>query len=56
MKTDRDQHWNAGATEIQQLNPGGPDQRQNIEPQPIWLKGFRPGPSFGLRPDPPECK
>ena len=24
----------AGVTEIQQLNPGGPDQRQNIEPQP----------------------
>ena len=30
----QDQHWNAGATEIQQLNIGGPDQRQNIEPQP----------------------
>ena len=31
-------HWNAGATEIQQLNPGGPDQRQNIKPQPTSLK------------------
>ena len=28
------QHWNAGATEAQQLNPGGPDQRQSIKPQP----------------------
>ena len=24
----QDQHWNTGATEIQQLNPGGLDQRQ----------------------------
>ena len=37
----QDQHWNAGATEIQQLNPGGPDQRQSIELQPTWLKVFR---------------
>ena len=28
----QDQHWNAGGTEIQQLNPGMPDQ--SIEPQP----------------------
>ena len=34
----QDQHWNAGATEIQQLNPGGPDQRQSIEPQPTSVK------------------
>ena len=27
-------YWNAGATEIQQLNPGGPDHKQSIEPQP----------------------
>ena len=27
------QLWNADATEIQQLNPGGPDQRQFIRPQ-----------------------
>ena len=33
----QDQYWNAGATEIQQLNPGGPNQRQSIEPQPNWL-------------------
>ena len=26
----QDQHLNAGAKEIQQLNPGGPDQRQII--------------------------
>ena len=24
----------AGATEVKQLNPGGPDQRQSIKPQP----------------------
>ena len=24
----QDQHWNAGVTEAQQLNLGGPDQRQ----------------------------
>ena len=30
----QDPYWNAGATEIQQLNPGGPDQRQCIELQP----------------------
>ena len=24
----QDQHWIAGATEIQQLNPDGPDQKQ----------------------------
>ena len=30
----QDQHWNAGATGVQQLNPGGPEQRQSIEPQP----------------------
>ena len=38
MKQDEystaNQLWNAGATEMQQLNPGGPDQRQIIRPQP----------------------
>ena len=35
MSTQRqDQHQNAGATEVQQLNPGGPNQRQSIKPQP----------------------
>ena len=24
----------AGATEVKQLNPGGPDQKQSIKPQP----------------------
>ena len=33
----QDPYWNAGATDIQQLNPNGPDQRQSIEPQPIVL-------------------
>ena len=33
----QDPYWNAGATDIQQLNPNGPDQRQSIEPQPITL-------------------
>ena len=29
----QDQHWNAGETEIQQMNHAGPDQRQTIENQ-----------------------
>ena len=33
----QDQYWRAGAKEIQQLNPGGPDQRQIIKPQPTSL-------------------
>ena len=28
----QDQHWIAGATEAQQLNPGAPDQRQASSP------------------------
>ena len=32
---------NSGAKEIQQLDPGGPDQRQIIKPQPTALKVFR---------------
>ena len=28
---------NAGAKEVQQLNPGGPDQRHGIMPQPSHL-------------------
>ena len=32
------QHWNAGVKEIQQLNPGGPDQRQTIKTQTTSLK------------------
>ena len=34
----QDQYWNDGAKEIQQLNPGGPNQRQIIKPQPTSLK------------------
>ena len=37
----QDPYWNARATEIQQLNPGGTDQRQSIELQPTVLKVFR---------------
>ena len=40
MKQDEyssaNQLWNAGATEVQQLNPGGPDQRQTIRSQLNW--------------------
>ena len=36
----QDPYWNAGATDIQQLNPNGPDQRQSIEPQPILYWTF----------------
>ena len=34
MRTQQDLHWNAGATEIQQLNPRGFDQKQKMKPQP----------------------
>ena len=33
----QDPYQTAGATEIQQLNPGGPDQRESIEPQTTLL-------------------
>ena len=54
MRTQQqDPYWNAGATDIQQLNPNGPDQRRSIELQLIVLSMFRPEPSFRLRHDPP---
>ena len=34
----QDQHWIAGATEAQQLNPGGPDQRQASNPNQLKRK------------------
>ena len=38
MSTEQqDQDWNAGATEIQQLNTGGCAQRQSIKHQPTYL-------------------
>ena len=43
MRTQQqDPYWNAGATDIQQFNPNGPDQRQSIEPQSIVLNTFMP--------------
>ena len=55
MRTQQqDPYLNAGATDIQQI-PNGPDQKQSIEPQPVVLNMFRPGPSFRLRHDPPAC-
>ena len=42
----QDQHWNTRATELQQLNPGGPNQIQIIKPQPTFVKDFRPQPSY----------
>ena len=44
---------NRWSKDIQQLNPNGPDQRQNIEPQPIVLNMFRVESSFRLRHDQP---
>ena len=42
MNTQKqEQNWNTGATEIQQLNPGGPDQRQGIEPTTRLIESFR---------------
>ena len=50
MRTQQqDPYGNAGATDIQQLNPNGPDQRQSIEPQIIVFNMFRPEPSFRLQ-------
>ena len=42
MSTQRqDQHWNAGATEVKQLNPVGPTQDWlSIKPQPTLLKAL----------------
>ena len=46
------QYWDetrcSGATEIEQLNPGVPDQRQIIKPQPTQYKIFWPEPSWSL--------
>ena len=56
MRTQQqDPYWNARDTDIQQLNPNGPDQRQSIEPQTIVLNMFRQEPSFRLKHDPPAC-
>ena len=48
---EQDPYWNTGATEIQQLNPGGPDQRQSIEPQQTVSKVL----GRSLRHEPPAC-
>ena len=50
MRTQQqDPYWNAGETNVQQLNPNGPDQRQSVELQIIVLNMFRPEPSFCLQ-------
>ena len=36
----QDQHWNAGAKEIQQLRPGGPDQRRSLELSTNFIESF----------------
>ena len=46
-------HWNTGAEENQQLNPGGPSNRQESS-GPNQLNSFMSGPSLSLTPDPPE--
>ena len=38
----QDQPWNAVPTEIQQLNPDGPDQRQSFKHQPTLLIVVKP--------------
>ena len=45
------QYWNAGATEIQQLNTDGPEKDANQAQ--TNLKDFRPESSLSLRPDLP---
>ena len=42
----------AGATEVKQLKPGGPDQ---IQGPANLIESFTPEPSLSLRPDPPAC-
>ena len=37
LRTQQYIQLNTTAKEIQQLNPGGPDQRHNIRPQPSHL-------------------
>ena len=47
-------HWNTGAKETQQLNPGGPSNKQEkLRPQPAKINSFMSGPSLSLTPDPP---
>ena len=49
-------HWNTGAEENQQLNPGGPSNRQKkLRPKPTKINSFMSGPSLSLTPDPPAC-
>ena len=49
-------HWNTGAKENKELNPGGPSNRQkNLRPQPTKINSFMSGPSLSLTPDPPAC-
>ena len=49
-------HWNTGAKENQQLNPGGPSNRlKKFQPQPTKINSFMWGPSLSLSPDPPAC-
>ena len=49
-------HWNTGAEENQQLNPGGPSNRQKkLRPKPTKINSFTSGPSLSLTPDPPAC-
>ena len=46
-------HWNTGAEENQQLNPGGPSNRQKkLRPKPTNINSFMSGPSLSLTPDP----
>ena len=47
-------HWNTGTKENQQLNPGGPSNRQKkLRPKPTKINSFMSGPSLSLMPDPP---
>ena len=42
-------HWNTGANENQQLNPGGPSNRQESSgPKPTKINSFMSGPSSSL--------
>ena len=47
-------HWNTGAKENQQLNPGGPSNRpESSGPKATKINSFMSGPSLSLTPNPP---
>ena len=44
-------HWNTGAKENQQLNPGGPSKTKKLRPKQTKINSFMSGPSLSLTPE-----